>query len=67
MITRRASRLLGGRLIGGLAALALLPLADGVGADRFLELEDQSGADGLDDGRGAPFLAVLGVLGMTPV
>ena len=40
----------------------LLAGADGLGADLLLELEDEAGADRLDDGRRAALLAVLGVV-----
>ena len=46
----------------GPADEALLPLPDALLADRLLELEHDAAADGADDVRRPPLLAVLGVL-----
>ena len=40
---------------------ALLAIADRVGTDRFLEVEDEARTDRFDDGRRAALLAVLEV------
>ena len=43
-------------------AQLVFPLQDGVDADRLLQLEDESGADRLDDGGSASLLPQLDVM-----